>query len=46
MPHADLDGFTQDPKVENIQDLFTVQMVVNYLVNVRDAERSKASKEQ
>src|SRR4051794_27798219 len=28
LPHADIDSFAQDPKVENIQDLFTVQMIV------------------
>ena len=31
MPHADIDTFAQDPKVENIQDLFTVQMIVNFV---------------
>lgn len=31
MPHADVDSFAEDPKVENIQDLFTVQMIVNFL---------------
>ena len=31
MPHADVDRFAEDPKVENIQDLFTVQMIVNFL---------------
>lgn len=31
MPHADVDDFADDPKVENISDLFTVQMVVNFL---------------
>jgi acyl carrier protein len=31
MPHADIDKLAADPKVENIQDLFTVQMVVNFL---------------
>jgi acyl carrier protein len=31
MPHADVDAFAKDPKVENIQDLFTVNMLVNFL---------------
>lgn len=31
MPHADVDSFADDPKVENIQDMFTVQMVVNFI---------------
>ena len=31
MPHADVDRLAADPKVENIQDLFTVQMIVNFL---------------
>lgn len=31
MPHANVDGFAEDPKVENIQDLFTVQMIVNFV---------------
>jgi acyl carrier protein len=31
MPHADISHFEKDPKVENIPDLFTVQMIVNYL---------------
>ncbi|MGH7129967.1 MAG: acyl carrier protein [Planctomycetaceae bacterium] len=31
MPHADVDAFARDPKVENIQDLFTVQMIVKFL---------------
>ena len=31
MPHADIEKFAQDPKVENIQDLFTVEMIVNFL---------------
>ena len=31
MPHADVDKFAADPKVENIQDLFTVDMIVNFL---------------
>ena len=31
MPHANVDKFAADPKVENIQDLFTVDMLVNFL---------------
>ena len=31
MPHADIDKLEQDPSVENIQDLFTVEMIVNFL---------------
>lgn len=31
MPHADVDSFADDPKVENISDLFTVNMVINFL---------------
>lgn len=31
MPHADVDKFAKDPKVENIQDLFTVDMLVKFL---------------
>ncbi|QDT63641.1 acyl carrier protein [Calycomorphotria hydatis] len=31
MPHADVDKLAADPKVENIQELFTVNMLVNYL---------------
>jgi acyl carrier protein len=31
MPHADVDNFADDPKVENIQDMFTVQMIVNFV---------------
>jgi len=31
LPFADLDSFAEDPTVDNISDLFTVQMVVNYL---------------
>ncbi|NOX53324.1 MAG: acyl carrier protein [Planctomycetes bacterium] len=33
MPHADVDKFAQDPKVENIQELFTVQMIVNFVAS-------------
>jgi acyl carrier protein len=31
LPHADVDSFAKDPKVENINDLFTVNMLVNFL---------------
>lgn len=31
MPHGDIDSFAEDPKVENIQSLFTVQMIVNFI---------------
>lgn len=31
MPHADVDSFASDPKVENIQELFTVNMIVKFL---------------
>ena len=33
MPHADIDKFAEDPKLENIQDMFTVQMIVNFVDN-------------
>ena len=29
--HADVDEFAEDPSIENIQDLFTVEMIVNDL---------------
>ena len=31
MPHADVDSFADDPKVENLQELFTVNMIVNFV---------------
>ncbi len=31
MPHADIDAFADDPKVENIQELFTVDMICKFL---------------
>lgn len=31
MPHADVDKFAKNPKVENIQELFTVQMIVKFV---------------
>ena len=33
MPHADVDTFAENPKVAHIQDMFTVQMLVNYLLD-------------
>ncbi len=31
MPHADIDKLAADPRVQNIQDLFTVGMIVKFL---------------
>ena len=31
MPHADVDKFAEDPKVENIQEMFTVNMICKFL---------------
>lgn len=31
MPHADIDSLAADPKVENIQNLFTVDMICRFL---------------
>lgn len=31
LPHADIDKLAADPKVEHIQDLFTVDMIVRFL---------------
>ena len=33
MPHADVDAFASAPQVENIQSLFTVNMIVNFIEN-------------
>jgi acyl carrier protein len=36
LPHADketLDALAKDPRVENVEDLFTVNMVVNFLTS-------------
>jgi hypothetical protein len=36
LPHADkaaIDKLALDPKVENVEDLFTVNMVVNFLAS-------------
>lgn len=37
MPHADIDSFADDPKVEKIQSLFTVNMIVNFVENKLNA---------
>jgi acyl carrier protein len=40
LPHADkatLDKLAQDPRVENVEDLFTVGMVVNFLATRLDS---------
>ncbi len=31
LPHADIEKFAKDPKVENIPDLFTVGMIVKFM---------------
>jgi acyl carrier protein len=31
MPHADIDSFASDPQVSKLPDLFTVQMMCNFL---------------
>jgi len=31
MPHANIDALAKDPRMERVQDLFTVDMVVNFL---------------
>lgn len=31
MPHADIDSFASDPQVSKLPDLFTVQMICNFL---------------
>ena len=31
MPHADIDSFAEDPQVSGIQNLFTVDMICNYV---------------
>lgn len=33
VPHIDIDTFAKDPKVENIKDMFTVQMLCNFVKN-------------
>ena len=37
MPHADINSFADDPKVENIQSLFTVNMITNFVENKLNA---------
>jgi acyl carrier protein len=37
MPHADIDSFANDPKVENIQSLFTVNMITKFVENKLNA---------
>jgi len=31
MPHANVDVLADDPRIENIQSLFTVEMIVNFV---------------
>ena len=31
LPHANVEDFAEDPRVERLQDLFTVERIVNYL---------------
>ena len=33
LSHADVDAFAEDPKVENIQSMFTVDMIINFIEN-------------
>lgn len=33
LPHADVDKFAADPKMEHISELFTVQMIVNFMAH-------------
>lgn len=33
MPHADVDKFAADPKVSNISDLFTVDMICRFIAS-------------
>ena len=33
MPHADVDKFAADPKVSNISDLFTVDMICKFITS-------------
>lgn len=40
LPHADVDEFAEDPRVEHIQNLFTVEMIVRYLEAQIDQERN------
>ncbi len=33
LPHANVDKFAADPKMEHISELFTVQMIVNFMAH-------------
>jgi len=35
LPHADVDEFAEAPRVEHIQNLFTVEMIVRYLAEAQ-----------
>lgn len=37
MPHANVDKLAADPRVEKVQDLFTVEMVANFLLKKLEA---------
>ncbi len=37
LPFADIDAFAADPQVENIQDLFTVEMLVKFVAAKKDS---------
>ena len=37
LPFADIDAFAADPQVENIQDLFTVDMLVKFVAAKQEA---------
>ena len=38
LPFADIDSFASDPQVENIQDLFTVDMLVKFVAAKQAAD--------
>ncbi|MBT3835095.1 acyl carrier protein [Candidatus Peribacteria bacterium] len=38
MPHANVDKFAENPEIENIQHMFTVQMLVNFVDNKLNPE--------
>lgn len=38
MPHADVDKFADDPDVQKLSDLFTVEMIVHYIESKVSAE--------
>ena len=40
LPHANVDEFAEDPRIEHIQNLFTVEMVVSSLEGQTDQEGS------